>query len=366
MKVSMIDLHRIYEDIKGDIDKAIQRVIENSAFILGGEVRSFEKAFASFVGARHAIGVGNGTDAITLALRACNVGPNDEVITTALSAFPTAEAVLRIGAKPVYVDIDPLTFTLDPSKLEGAITARTRAILPVHLYGRPASMEAISSKAQEYGLAIIEDCCQAHGARFDGSAVGTIGRAGCFSFFPSKNLGAMSDGGMVVTNEDGIAESIRMLRDHGRKDRYLHEAVGYNSRLGGLQAAILAAKLPHLERYNQQRGVSAEAYRQLITTDVVILPDAGDSTVLHVFHLFVLRLRKKENRGAFMAYLADKRIQTNIHYPVPLHRQPAFLVDVDLPVVQEIADQIVSIPLFPLMSISEVEYVADAINKWRG
>lgn len=367
MHVPMIDLVRIYSDLKEEIDATIARVIDHSSFILGEEVAAFEREFASFLGVEYAVGVGSGTDAITFALSALDVAHGDEVITTALSAFPTAEAILRSGATPVYVDIDPNTYSIDPDCIRAAISSRTKAIVPVHLYGLPAMITDIRQIADNHGLFVVEDCCQAHGAQYLSQHVGTFGEAGCFSFFPSKNLGAMGDGGLLVTNDEKIADKVRMLRDHGRKDRYSHLYVGYNSRLSGLQAAILRAKLVHLERYNEQRQAIGSYYNNALDSEQNFrLHRSPSLSIEHVYHLYVIRVCGAQRRDSLVAHLASRSIQTNIHYPIPLHHQPAHRTHAKLPVAERAVDEILSIPLFPLMRRDEMQYVVEALKEWRG
>lgn len=360
----MLDLTRLHLSIKPELDEAISRVIGKSSFVLGEEVLQFEKEFAEFFGIKHAIGVGNGTDAITLSLAASGIGQGDEVITTSLSAFPTAEAILRTGAKPVYVDVDIFDLNIDAEKIKSAITEKTKAIVPVHLYGVPANMEKILEIANSHNLIIIEDCAQAHGAKYHSRYAGTFGLAGCFSFFPSKNLGAMGDGGMVITNNDDLAQMIRSLRAHGEEGgRFCHKYIGFNSRLDGIQAAILRVKLKYLERHNFERQRIAEFYsNELADKADYFLPDPwlrlGRE---HVYHLFVLRTVKRDELKKF---LAEKGIQTNIHYPLPLYCQEAYKIQQNLPVVEEVVKNILSIPLFPGMKEKEMQYVADCLKEW--
>lgn len=361
MRIPMLDLKRIHDDMKPELDQAISRVMNKSAFTLGEEVERFEEEFAKFLGVKYAVGVGSGTDAITLSLLALGIKPGDEVITTSLSAFPTAEAILRAGAKPIYIDINPATYNLNPQNIEEAVTQRTRAIVPVHLYGLSADMNAIRTIAEKCKLPIVEDCAQAHGATYEGRRVGTIGLIGCFSFFPSKNLGGIGDGGMVVTNNYKIAHKIRILRNHGQEERFIHISLGFNSRLDGIQAAVLRVKLQTLLLDNNARLQIAYKYSEELADTPLITPRGP--LYSHVYHLYVIRVSDK--RDELRAYLAEKGIQTNVHYPTPLHRQPAYPTKQHLPVVEEITKQIISIPIFPLMREDEIEYVIHALKEWR-
>lgn len=367
-EIPLLNLGRLHGEIKNELDEAIQRVIGKSAFILGEEVDAFEKEYAGYFGRKFAIGVGNGTDAITLILLALGIGEGDEVITTSLSAFPTAEAILRAGAKPVYVDIDPETFNIDSQKITEAITAKTKAVLPVHLYGLAANLGEIIKIAEAYKLHLVEDCAQAHGATYNGKFVGTFGVAGAFSFFPSKNLGAMGDGGMVITDEEAIAKKIKSLRAHGEEGRFNHTYVGFNSRLDGLQAAILRVKLTHLARHNGDRKKVAQFFeRELGNHPAIITPkSAPNYKSEHVYHLYVIRVRDPQKRDELRKHLEERGVKTNVHYPTPLHKQPAYSVSQSLPHVEKTVNQIISIPLFPLMNEEEMKQVAHAINEWKG
>lgn len=367
MYIPLTDLQRLHERIRPELEAAKERVLEYSSFVGGEEVAQFEKEFAVFLGVKHAVGVGNGTDAILLSLLVAGIGAGDEVITTSLSAFPTAEAILRSGATPVYVDVNSTTCNIDSLKIESAITKKTKAIVPVHLYGFPAEMDHITAIAKAYNLLLIEDCCQAHGAKWKSRYVGTFGFAGCFSFYPTKNLGCWGDGGAVVTNHDKVAKKIRILRNHGEEGgRFTHRYVGFNSRLDGLQAAILRVKLAHLDEYTKERQYIANRYRREFTENHFFLPPhLSIFPAEAVFHLYVIRVLKRERREKLREYLLEKGIQTNVHYPIPLHHQPAYRVATHLPVVEKMVEQIVSIPLFPFMEEQEIAYVIDCLNKWR-
>lgn len=365
MQVPFGDLNRHYQAVKGDIDQAVQRVLESGWFVLGKEGSDFEKAFAGYIGARHAIGVGSGTEALHLGLVACGVGPGDEVLTVPNTAVPTLSAISFAGARPVFVDIDPHTFCMDAKAVEAAITPATRAIIPVHLYGNACHMEAIMAVANRHGLAVVEDACQAHGARFHGKTVGTFGAYGCFSFYPSKNLGAFGDGGMVVTDDDERAQQIILLRNYGQLERYYHEIKGFNSRLDEMQAAILAAQLPHLDRWNERRREIASLYNRTITHSDVTLPQQQEES-WHVFHLYVIR---SPQRDRLRQYLSENGIGTQIHYPVPCHRQNAYadlaLAVGSYPVAEQMAREILSLPIYPEMSDAEVLHVAGIINRFQ-
>ena len=344
-----------------DVRRAIDRVIARGWFVLGPEVEAFEHEFAAASGAAHAVAVGNGTDAIALILRALGIGEGDEVITTPLSAAYSALAIMIAGARPVFVDIDPVRLTLDPARIAAAVSSRTRAILPVHLYGQPADMQAIERVAAAHSLAIVEDCCQAHMATAAGRPVGTIGVAGAFSFYPTKNLGALGDGGAIVTGDGALADRLRRLRNGGQTDRYHHVEPGLNTLLDELQAAILRARLGWLPQWTARRRELASEYRRQlgdVPLDVVPELDAG-----HVYHLFVVRTAA---RAQFQAHLAAHGIETLIHYPVAIPRQPALAgaAPADCPVATQVCDEILSLPLHPALSAADVGAVADAARAW--
>jgi dTDP-4-amino-4,6-dideoxygalactose transaminase len=343
------------------VREAIERVIARGWFVLGPEVERFETEFAAIAGASYAIGVGNGTDALMLILRALGIGPGEEVITTPLSATYTALAIAMAGARPVFADIDPDRFTIDPARLAAVVGPRTRAIMPVHLYGQAADMAAVSQFAARHDLAIIEDCCQAHLATAAGRPVGTIGVAGAFSFYPTKNLGALGDGGAVVTNDRMLADRIRRLRNGGQVDRYRHQEPGVNSRLDEIQAAILVARLPFLRGWTDRRRELAARYRAELAgaEGIAAAPecDAG-----HVYHLFVVKTRQRDK---LQAQLAAVGIETLVHYPIPIPRQPAFgTVDgAECPIAAGVCDDILSLPLHPRLTDQQVAAVAAAVLK---
>ena len=346
----------------GEVRQAIDRVIERGWFVLGPEVSAFEQEFAAASGAAHAVGVGTGTDAIALILRALGIGAGDEVITSPLSAAYSALAIMMAGARPVFADIDPQRATIDPERIAPLVGPRTRAVLPVHLYGQPAEMAAIERVAARHNLAIVEDCCQAHLATSDGRPVGTIGVAGAFSFYPTKNLGALGDGGAVVTNDRALADRIKRLRNGGQTDRYHHQEPGINSRLDDLQAAVLRARLPRLRGWTARRRAIAARYRsRLVGAPVDLLPerDAG-----HVYHLFVVTTGDRDD---LQAHLAARGVETLIHYPVPIPRQPALAAEqpADCPVAARLCGGILSLPLHPALRDDEVDEVAAAVHAFQ-
>jgi dTDP-3-amino-3,4,6-trideoxy-alpha-D-glucose transaminase len=341
------------------IRAAIERVLARGWFILGPEVEAFEAEFAAASGARYAVGVGSGTDAIALALRAAGVGAGDEVVTTALSAAYTALAILMTGARPVFADIDAERMTIDPAEIESAITPRTRAIVPVHLYGQPAAMGKIEAIASRHGLAIVEDCCQAHLATENGRPVGTIGIAGAFSFYPTKNLGALGDGGAIITNHRDLASRLKRLRNGGQTDRYRHAEFGVNSRLDEMQAAVLRARLPRLDGWTDRRRTLASQYRLALAESGVTVPREVDRG--HVYHLFVVR---SAARNELQAHLAAHGVETLIHYPLPITRQPAFAATApaDCPVASRVCGEALSLPLHPRLSDADVALVATVLK----
>jgi len=340
---------------------AIDRVIASGWFVLGPEVEAFEAEFALACGVEHAISVGNGTDALALILKAVGIGPGDEVITTPISAAFTALAVLMAGARPVFADVDD-HLTLDPAAVGAAVTSRTRAILPVHLYGQPAAMAAIEEIASRHHLAVIEDCCQAHLATYAGRPVGTIGVAGAFSFYPTKNLGALGDGGAIVTRDRALADRVRRLRNGGQSERYRHVDVGVNSRLDELQAAVLRARLPHLSAWTDRRRELAALYRSsLAGCSVMPLPERDRG---HVYHLFVVRA---DDRPRLQRHLRECGIETLVHYPVPIPRQPAFANDpgAACPRAETACGEVLSLPLHPSLGEADVRRVSAAIADFR-
>ena len=360
-KIPLVGLLDQYQTIKPEIDEAIARIVENSAFVGGEEVRLFESEFAAYCEAKACVGVGNGTDALYLTLKCLGIGPGDEVITVAHTFIATSEAIGMTGARPVFIDIKKDTMVMDPALLEAAITPRTKAIVPVHLYGQPCEMDAIMDIAARHGLKVVEDAAQAHGARWRGRRVGSIGDAACFSFYPGKNLGAFGDAGAVVSNDHNLIERVRMLANHGRLEKYTHQMEGVNSRLDGLQAAILRVKLRHLDDWNESRRRHAAFYLDSLSgSDMqtpVIHPDA-----VPVWHLFVVRVSDRE---AFQQRLKSEGIATGIHYPVPLHLQPAYehagILRGTLPVTEEVAAEVVSLPMYPELTSAQLEAIANAV-----
>jgi dTDP-4-amino-4,6-dideoxygalactose transaminase len=364
MAIPLVDLKAQYQTIKGELDPAIQRVIDNTSFIMGEEVSSFEEDFAAFCRARYAVGTSSGTSALHLALLACGVGPGDEVITSPHTFTATAEAIIHAGAVPVFVDIDLHSYNIAPERIEAAITRKTKAFLPVHLYGRPAEMDPIMELAGRHGLAVIEDAAQAHGAEYGARRVGSMGHASSFSFYPGKNLGAYGDGGAVVTNDQKIAERVRLLRNHGRRDKYEHLVVGYGYRLDALQAAILKAKLEHLHEWNERRRANADTYRGLLQGLDLVLPQDSDR-LKSVYHLFVVRTAQ---RDALREHLRSKEIHSGVHYPIPLHLHPAYqhlgYREGDFPSAEQAAREVLSLPMYPELTRSQMEEVARAITQF--
>jgi dTDP-4-amino-4,6-dideoxygalactose transaminase len=346
----------------GGVRAAIDRVLASGWFILGPEVAAFETEFAEACGAAHAVGVGNGTDAISLILRGLGIGPGDEVITTPLTAAYTALAVLMTGARPVFADIDPRRLTIDADQAAAAVTPRTRAILPVHLYGQGADMAAIERVAARHHLAVVEDCCQAHLATVEGRRVGTIGVAGAFSFYPTKNLGALGDGGAVVTNDRALAERISRLRNGGQTDRYHHQEAGVNSRLDEMQAAILRARLPFLPRWTARRRQIASVYRSALAGTAVDVPSDADSG--HTYHLFVIR---SSRRDALAGHLRERGIETLVHYPVPVSEQPALAAATPArcPSAATACAEVLSLPLHPAITDADAMAVVTAVREFQ-
>jgi len=360
--IPMVDLKRQYHNLKSEIDAAIGDVLEQAQFILGPNVSKLEEEVAAYHGLPNALGVANGTDALLLALRACGIGPGDEVITTPFTFIATAEVIALLNAVPVFADICPTTFNIDCNQIAGKITKKTKAIIPVHLFGHPADMESIMKIAEKYNLKIIEDCAQAFGAKYNGRKVGTIGDVGCFSFFPSKNLAGYGDGGMVITKSEEIAKQIKILRNHGSSVRYYHQAVGYNSRLDEIQAAIIRVKLNKIDQFNTLRRQHAAAYCAAITRNGIVLPSI-DSGCEHVYHQFTIRTK---NRDMLAKALQDKGIASAVYYPVPLHLQDVFVkmynLSVKLPQSELCAQDVLSLPMFPELNKEEIGLIADVIN----
>ena len=356
MRILFVDLKAQYESIKEEIDQAISDVILDSAFIGGKYLKIFERHYANYIGAKHCIGVGNGTDALFIVLKTLGIGEGDEVITAANSFIATSEAITMTGAKVIFVDCDINTYNIDIKKTEKAITNKTKAIIPVHLYGQPADMDPIIEIAKKHNLYIVEDSAQAHGAVYKGRKAGTIAQSACFSFFPGKNLGAYGDAGAIVSNDEELAEKARMFANHGRKEKYNHEFEGVNSRLDGIQAAILDVKLKYLEMWIERRRSIAKIYNDELK-DIVITP-AVLHDVRHVYHLYVIRAK---NRNRIKEFLAEKEIHTGIHYPIPLPFLKAYKYlehkPSDFPVVFSLKDELLSLPIHGDMTDDQVEYV---------
>ena len=364
--IPLVDLKAAYRRLQAEIDAAIARVLAGGWYILGPEVSAFEAEFAAYLGVEHAVGVASGTDAVLLALRALGVGPGDEVITVAHTAVATVAAIELAGATPRFVDIDPATYTLDPAQLAAAITPRTRAIIPVHLYGAPADMDAVLTVAHAHNLLVIEDCAQAHGARYRGQMVGTLGDAAAFSFYPTKNLGALGDGGAVATNRPEVAERLRLLHQYGWRERYVSDVAGMNSRLDELQAAILRVRLRHLDAENAARRRLAARYDAALAGLPISLPPARPAD-MPVYHLYVIRAAA---RDALAAHLNARGIGTGVHYPVPVHRQPAYAHlgygPGSLPATEAAAAEVLSLPMHPDLPPTAIDMVAAAVRAFCG
>ena len=350
--------------IKKDINKAMQKCFESGDFILGGTVRRFEENFAAYCGTLYALGVSSGTDALKLALLSVGIGEGDEVIVPSFTFTATAEAVVHCGAKPVFVDIDKETYCIDAKKIEAAVTKRTKAVVPVHLYGHPADMDAIIKLSKNRGLYVIEDAAQAHGSLYNGKKVGSLGHAGCFSFYPTKNLGACGDAGIITTNSKKIADKIKLLRDHGRKGKYNHNVCGFNSRLDAIQAGILDVKLSKLNSWNEKRREKAGLYSRLLKGLDISLPVEKDGC-RHVYHIFTVMAK---DRNKLAAFLRMKGINTAVHYPVPLHIQTAYksfgYKKSSLPVSEYAAKHVLSLPMHPELTDTEIKVVANEIKKF--
>ncbi len=367
MKVPFLNLYAQYLKIKDEIQSAFEDILQQTAFVTGKYNERFEKEFCEAIQARFCLAVNSGTAALHMATWALGLGPGDEVIVPVNTFIATAEGVSLVGAKPVFVDHDPETYNIDVGKIEAAVTGKTRAIIPVHLYGQPADMKAIGEIARRKGLVIIEDACQAHLARFNGTTVGNFGQVAAFSFFPGKNLGSYGEAGAVVTNDETLYEKMRRIRSHGEVKRYIHEIVGHNYRLSELEAAVIAVKLPHLRRWTARRQEVAEMYRRLLSgIEEVTLPTVLDGAE-HVYHLFVIRV-PAEKRDALRSYLGENEIGTGLHYPIPLHLQKAYAHlgygKGDFPVAERSCGEILSVPMCPMLKDSQVEYVCEKIRSF--
>ncbi len=365
MQVPFLDLKAQYRQIGTEVRQAMQKVITNTAFAGGTFVEEFEEQYAQFCRCDYAIGVSSGTSALWLALLALDIGPGDEVITVPNSFIATAEAISYSGARPIFIDVDPSTYTMDAALLARAITPRTKAIIPVHLYGQPANMDAILKVADAHKVPVVEDACQAHGAEYKGKKAGAIGLAGCFSFYPGKNLGAYGEAGAVVTNDAQIAKMVRMLRDHGQVHKYEHRYIGWNARMDGLQGAVLNIKLKYLEEWNNSRRRNAALYaEQLGDLDYVILPDEA-SYAKHIYHVYSVRCKRRDQ---LQEYLRENGIASGVHYPVPIHLQEAYdflgLTRGMFPVAERCADQVLSLPMFPELSPEQIGEVCKQIRRF--
>jgi len=363
MMIPFVDLRSQSDEIRREISAAVEQAIDDGQFILGDQVAAFEHAFAGYCGARHGVGLGNGTEALHLTLRGLGIGPGDEVITAANTFVATALAIAYTGATPVLVDADPTDYTINVNLIEQAITPRTKAIVPVHLYGQPADMPAIMEIANKYDLPVVQDACQAHGALIGGKSLGSFGTAACYSFYPSKNLGGYGDGGMMVTNNDTLADRVRMLRNYGQRSKNKYEMLGYNSRLDTLQAAILSVKLRYLEEGNEQRRATAARYREVLGNQSEVVLPAERPGITHVYHLYVVQHPRRDDLAA---RLQDAGVQCGIHYPTPIHQIAPFssarTVPEGAPVSTRLASRILSLPMYPGLSDAAVDRVAEVID----
>ena len=364
MKVPFLDLKAHHAPLTEEFDRAIREVIESSAFAGGPFVERFEEEFASFCGSSYAIGVGNGTDALWLALLALGIGEGDEVITVPNTFIATAEAITYCKARPVFVDVDPDTFTMNPAELEKSLTKKTKAIIPVHLFGQPADMDSILEFARANGLFVVEDAAQAHGAQYKGQKAGTMGDAGCFSFYPGKNLGAFGEAGAVVTNDPELRKQIQVLRDHGQSRKYYHSTMGWNCRMDGIQAAILSIKLRHLDKANSLRRKHALEYNQAFAGIDEVLTPFEAKYARHVYHVYAVRVQE---RDAVLRHLQEKGVGCAVHYPVPVHLQEAGrnlgYTKGAFPIAEKLADEFLSLPMFPELTEEQIEYVARCVSE---
>ncbi len=364
MKVPFLDLKAHHAPLTEEFDRAIREVIESSAFAGGPFVERFEEEFASFCGSSYAIGVGNGTDALWLTLLALGIGEGDEVITVSNTFIATAEAITYCKARPVFVDVDPDTFTMNPAELEKSVTERTKAIIPVHLFGQPADMDPILEFARARGLSVVEDAAQAHGAQYKGRKAGTIGDAGCFSFYPGKNLGAFGEAGAVVTNDPELRKQMQMLRNHGQSRKYYHSTMGWNCRMDGIQAAVLSIKLDHLDEANSLRRKHALEYNQAFAgIDEVLTPSEAEYA-RHVYHVYAVRVQE---RDAILRHLQEKGVGCGVHYPIPIHLQEAGrnfgYTKGAFPIAEKLADEFLSLPMFPELTEGQIEYVTRCVSE---
>ena len=361
MKIPFVDLSAMHHSLEPELIEVFTRVLRSSAFVLGPEVQQFEEDFAAHVGTEHCVAVTNGTAALHLTLLALDIKPGDEIITVPHTFIATAEAISAVGARPVFVDIDPVSYTMDPALLERAITPRTRAILPVHLYGQTADMDAILDIANRHAIPVVEDACQAHGAEYKGRGAGSLGVAACFSFYPGKNLGACGEGGAVTTDDPNLARRIQMWRDHGSKQKYVHQFPGLNLRMDGVQGGILAVKLRYLDHWNEQRRRAAAQYREALADTDIVLPAEMPGN-RHIYHLFVIQA---DDREALRHRLQEAGIESGLHYPIPLHLQEAYqwlgYRQGSFPVTETVVSRILSLPMYPGISSEAVAQVAAEI-----
>jgi dTDP-4-amino-4,6-dideoxygalactose transaminase len=366
--IELVDLNWQHTLLKEQLETAFQEVLNSNRFILGPQIQQLEESFAQYHHCHYGIGVSSGTDALVVTLKALDIKAGDEVIVPSMTFYATAEAVCIVGATPVIVDVEPETLALDPSLTEAAITKRTKAIIPVHLHGWPIPLDPFLAIAEKHDLAIIEDCAQAHGARESGYPVGSRTLAGCFSFFPGKNLGALGDAGIVVTNNKTLADKIRSLANHGRKEKYFHDAIGYNARLDELQAAFLNVKIKYIEEWNEQRRTLAARYNQKLLNLPLKLPPQSDSQRLSCFHLYVVHCSTSKIRDHLAHFLKQQSIQTGVHYPVPIHLQPGlnFLGHQlgDFPIAEQGAEHILSLPIYPGMTTEKQNYVIQKVTEF--
>lgn len=367
MNVPFVDLKAQYKSLRPQMDVAVQSVLDRAAFILGKESQDFEQAFAGYIGVAHAVGVSSGTDALELAIRACGIGPGDEVVTVPNTYIATCEAISFAGATIRFVEADARTYSMDPSAVEAVITKKTKALLPVHLYGQPVDMRPIMEIARRHGLKVIEDCAQAHGATYRGQKVGTFGDAAAFSFYPGKNLGAYGDGGAVLTNDDAIADRVRMLRNHGQREKYIHHIEGHCHRLDNLQAAVLGVKLPHLEAWNIARRRAAKLYDDLLAGVPGVVTPYVSPEVQPVYHLYVVQVPERDQ---VQAALKAEGVETGIHYPIPLHEQPAYArmghKPQDFPISHRLGPRILSLPMFPELAEDQIRHVVSSLHRALG
>lgn len=365
MKVPFLDLKLQYESLRDEIGAALQQVLDKTAFAGGPFVDQFEQEFASFCDCEYAIGVNSGTSALWITLMALGIGPGDEVITVPNSFIATAEAISLCGAKPVFVDVDEKTYNMNPSLIESTITPRTKAIIPVHLFGQMADMDPIFQIAKEHKLFVIEDACQAHGALYQGKPAGSLGDVGCFSFYPGKNLGAYGEGGAVVTNNVELNNKIRMLRDHGQEKKYYHAMIGCNARMDGFQGAILNVKLKHLAAWNEARREIAEFYNELLKEENGLILPIEAEFAKHIYHIYAIRT---QNRDVLIKFLAERDIYCGIHYPIPIHLQKAYqfmrLPEGSFPIAEKCAKEFVSLPMFPELTKEQIGKVVNGIGEF--